>query len=320
MKQKPLLIFVFTLLLPLCAVPQKITADARLDSARVLIGDHVNVTLTVTTPTGTGVIIPALNAQALDTFGIELVSNSAVDTSVDGSNTTYYQTLTVTAFDSGNYVFPSIPVFTLDTQIAAVTSPLHFQVLTIQVDTTAAFRDIKQPAKEMLTFKEVLPYLLLGLAVAAAVLLAVYLVRKFYRKKTPKKVLPKPKPKVKPHIAALAALEDLRLKHLWQDGQVKLYYSELTDIVREYIDGRWEIDAPEMTSSEILDAVAALNLDKEIYEELRVILSTADLVKFAKWQPLPNEHDTCFKNAVSFVETTKEQADTQNNTNNAKKS
>lgn len=320
MKQKPLLIFVFTLLLPLCAVPQKITADARLDSARVLIGDHVNVTLTVTTPTGTGVIIPALNAQALDTFGIELVSNSAVDTSVDGSNTTYYQTLTVTAFDSGNYVFPSIPVFTLDTQIAAVTSPLHFQVLTIQVDTTAAFRDIKQPAKEMLTFKEVLPYLLLGLAVAAAVLLAVYLVRKFYRKKTPKKVLPKPKPKVKPHVAALAALEDLRLKHLWQDGQVKLYYSELTDIVREYIDGRWEIDAPEMTSSEILDAVAALNLDKEISEELRVILSTADLVKFAKWQPLPNEHDTCFKNAVSFVETTKEQADTQNNTNNAKKS
>ena len=320
MKQKTLVFWLLLTAAPLLALAQDFSATASIDSTRILIGDQLNVKLKITAPATAKIIIPQFNEKSLDTLGIDWVASSAIDTLNESGKRTYNQTITITAFDSGNYVFPAIAVLAADSQIIAATQPLYFEVLTVQVDTTAAFRDIKQPAKEMITFKEVLPYLLLGLAVAAAILLAVYLVRKFYRKKTPKKVLPKPKPKVKPHVAALAALEELRLKHLRQDGQVKLYYSELTDIVREYIDGRWDIDAPEMTSSEILEAVAALNLDSGTAEELRVILSTADLVKFAKWRPLPNEHDTCFKDAVKFVETTKEQTDTQTNTNNAKKS
>ena len=78
---------------------------------------------------------------------------------------------------------------------------------------------------------------------------------------------------------------------------------------REYIDNRWEIDAPEMTSSEILNEIDALKLSPELVEKLRFVLSTADLVKFAKWEPLPNDHDTCMKNAVLFVKETAEQTE-----------
>ena len=320
MKYKTLIFWILLTITPFMAFAQNCKATAQIDSTKILIGDQLNVKLTITAPTAANIIIPQLNAKSLDTLGIDWISNSAIDTTKENGISTYHQSITITAFDSGYYTFPPIKILSIDSQLLASTQPLYFEVQTVQIDTTAAFRDIKQPAKEMLTFKEILPYILLVLAAALVIALAVFLFKKFYHKKSPKKVLPKPKPKVKPHIAALTALEQLRLKHLWQDGMVKLYYSELTDIVREYLDGRWDIDAPEMTSSEILDAVATLNLDKEQADELRVILSTADLVKFAKWQPLPNEHDTCFKNAVRFVESTKEQTDTQSNTNNTKKS
>lgn len=318
MRQKSLIILILIIATPFLTWSQNYNATAKIDSNHILIGDQLNIKLTITAPSAANIIIPQPDAKGLDTLGIDLIGNSAIDTTKEGDKSVYNQTITITAFDSGYYVFPPIAILSVDSQILAATQPLQFEVVTIQVDTTAAFRDIKQPAKEMITFKEILPYILLCLATIAVIALVVFLIRKFYRKKSPKKALPKPKPKVKPHIAALEALENLRLKHLWQDGLVKLYYSELTDIIREYIDGRWEIDAPEMTSSEIIDAVARLQLDNDTKELLRTILSTADLVKFAKWQPLPNEHDTCFKNAVRFVETTKEQSEPQQNTDNTK--
>ena len=200
-----------------------------------------------------------------------------------------------------------------DSQLLAQSQALPFLVNTIAVDTTAAIRDIKGIAKVPLTFKEVLPYLLISIAVVAVIALLIWFIVKHERKNKPqKKVVKKAKPKEKPHITALKELEKLKIKKLWQNGQVKQYYSELTDILRTYIDGRYDINAMEMISSDILKELDTANLPQHLRKELEQTLTIADLVKFAKMEPLPDDHDRCFKQAVDFVQETAEKLTVDN--------
>lgn len=285
---------------------QTFQAKAVLDSNRILIGDQIHVDFTVTVPQNAAFIVPSVTQEALSGSGIDLVGSSAVDTTINGQNVSYHQQWTITAFDSGAYVFPSIPVLSPDSQLLAQSQALPFFVNTVAVDTTAAIRDIKGIAKVPLTFKEVLPYLLIGLAAAAVIALLVWFILKHESKSKPKKKVVKAKPKVKPHITALKELEKLKVKKLWQNGQVKQYYSELTDILRTYIDGRYDINAMEMISSDILKELEGKDLPQQLRKELEQTLGIADLVKFAKMEPLPDDHDRCFKQAVNFVHETAE--------------
>lgn len=292
---------------------QTFQAKAVLDSNRILIGDQIHVDLTVTVPQNAAFIVPSVTQEVLSGSGIDLVGSSAVDTTINGQNVSYHQQWTITAFDSGAYVFPSIPVLSPDSQLLAQSQALPFFVNTVAVDTTAAIRDIKGIAKVPLTFKEVLPYLLIGLAAAAVIALLVWFILKHESKSKPKKKVVKAKPKVKPHITALKELEKLKVKKLWQNGQVKQYYSELTDILRTYIDGRYDINAMEMISSDILKELEGKDLPQQLRKELEQTLGIADLVKFAKMEPLPDDHDRCFKQAVNFVhETAEKELKTEN--------
>ena len=292
---------------------QNFQAKAVLDSNRILIGDQIHVDFTVTAPQNTAFMVPEITQEALSGCGIDLVGSSGIDTSINGQNVSYHQQWTITAFDSGAYVFPSIPVLSPDSQLLAQSQALPFFVNTVAVDTTAAIRDIKAIARVPLTFKEILPYLLIGLAAAAVIALLVWFILKHERKNKPqKKVVKKTKPKEKPHITALKELEKLKVKKLWQNGQVKQYYSELTDILRTYIDGRYDINAMEMISSDILKELDEMGLPHKLHQELEQTLTIADLVKFAKMEPLPDDHDRCYKQAVSFVQETAEQLTVNN--------
>ena len=88
----------------------------------------------------------------------------------------------------------------------------------------------------------------------------------------------------------------------------KEYYTELTDVLRAYIKGRFGFNAQEMTSSEIIDKLLEVN-DKEAIKDLRELFLTADLVKFAKHTPLMNENDANLVNAIDFINDTKEKED-----------
>jgi len=299
-----------TLLFITCTLSQaqEYQAKAVLDSNRILIGDQIHVDFTVTAPQNTTFIVPTVTQEVLGASGIDLVSGSATDTTINGQMVSYHQQWTITAFDSGAYVFPSIPVLSADSQLLAQSQPLPFFVNTVAVDTTAAIRDIKGIAKVPLTFKEILPYLLITLAAAAVIALLVWFILKHERKnKSQQKVVKKSKPKEKPDITALKELEKLKLKKLWQSGQVKQYYSELTDIIRTYIDGRYDINAMEMITADILKELDDAGLPHKLHQELEQTLTTADLVKFAKMEPLPDDHDRCFKQAVEFVRETADQ-------------
>ena len=295
------------------SLAQEYRATAVLDSNQILIGDQIHVDFTLTTPQNATFIVPAVTQEVLSGSGIDLVGSSAMDTTVNGQSVSYHQQWTITAFDSGTYVFPSIPVLSPDSQLLAQSQALPFLVNTIAVDTTAAIRDIKGIAKVPLTFKEVLPYLLISIAVVAVIALLIWFIVKHERKNKPqKKVVKKAKPKEKPHITALKELEKLKIKKLWQNGQVKQYYSELTDILRTYIDGRYDINAMEMISSDILKELDTANLPQHLRKELEQTLTIADLVKFAKMEPLPDDHDRCFKQAVDFVQETAEKLTVDN--------
>jgi hypothetical protein len=221
---------------------------------------------------------------------------------------TYSRTFTFTIFEPGEYHFPQLPFLIRTPEspdfIEVLSNSASIIVTKPEVDLEADIRDIKTVWRIPITFKEILPYLLILLGVALLTFAGIFLYRK-WKKKEPLFVF-KPKPIVPAHVEALENLEKLRLKQLWQNNLVKEYYTELTDILRIYTEKELHINAVEMTSDELTDAIENSEIESklELLSLLRNTLPTADLVKFAKAMPLADEHDRSFKNVKQFVELT----------------
>ncbi|OFY16520.1 MAG: hypothetical protein A2X11_12465 [Bacteroidetes bacterium GWE2_42_24] len=297
-------------LIPLLAFA--ITAQAQegvkasVDTTHLVIGQPTHLTLTFRFPEGARTGWP----QWSDTLtgNIEILKRSKIDTlpAVNGL-TGLQQILTISVYDSGMYFVPPIQVgFRRENDTAPtlfVSNPIALMVNTVAVDTTKAFRDIKGLIKAPITFREILPVLGIGLGTVIIIIVAIWLIRRFLRKEPIFAV--RPKIALPPDVEAIKFLEALRLKKLWQNGQVKLYYTELSDIIRHYLERRFDIQAAEKTSSEIMTEVSQLKLDRETASYLEGVLLLADLAKFAKMEPLPLENDTALNSALSFVRETK---------------
>jgi len=115
----------------------------------------------------------------------------------------------------------------------------------------------------------------------------------------------KPAPPVPAHIVAIEALEKLRNEKLWQNNKHKQYYSGLSDILRTYLAGRFEVGAMEMTTDEIADALREVDIEHKSKMDLLSVLRDADLVKFAKATPEASENELAYDKAFYFVENTK---------------
>lgn len=321
MKQKFIVVVILFILFPFLANGQAFKATAKLDSTNILIGDYLKVHLEVVTPKGTSIIFPQINSKVIEEaqYPFDWIESSKIDTTVTSTEQIFKQTVTITAFDSGSYVFPSLPILALDSTLLAETNPLSFSVTTIPVDTTAAYKDIKGNLTTPLSLHEIWLYLkkygLLILVIAALIAVIIYSILKYGLRKRGKDQGAKLKavPKVKPHLIALKALEHLKKKKLWEQGKVKEYYSELTEIIRIYLEGRWGIYAMEMVSSEIIDALRNIDVIEGDIDPLVKMFSISDLVKFAKWDPLPTDHDMAFKSAKEFIEKTAETNDLNDN-------
>ncbi len=115
-------------------------------------------------------------------------------------------------------------------------------------------------------------------------------------------------PKLPPHQQALKEIERIKGDKTLRTADPKTYYTELTDVLRTYMEERFGFNAMEMTSSEIIDKLQEIN-DKESIKDLMYLFQTADLVKFAKHSPLMNENDMNLVNAVDFINNTKVEPD-----------
>ncbi len=291
---------------------QQIEVSSKIDTNLITIGDQFTLTLSLKKSVNQDVSFPML----LDTVSkeIEIVEEKPVDTlSISDNIISLQKKYTLTSFDSGMYVLPqfNFTINNTDTDTVSTQETILLQVLTLQVDTTQQkIADIKQPFEAPMTFMEFLDEYYMYI-LGALILIALIILGLWYRKKLkntePKQKQKAEKPKEPAHIIALRDLEQLKEEKLWQNNRVKEYYVELTNILRKYLYNRFDIYAMEMTSDEIVTEIKQLSeVNEELKNKTRQFLTIADFVKFAKANPLPNDHDTSMKTVYTFVEETKQ--------------
>ena len=305
MKRILYIILSFLLLAGTKGYSQIVTVNARLDTNEIMIGDQVVYEIEVTRNRDDLVKFPEFEEKLTDE--IEIVSKSPVDSFWSGKDQKYIlsQKLLLTAFDSGLYYIPPLEFLLIsqhnkDTIRSAAT---YLEVFPFPLDTTQTIRDIKAVENAPVSLSEVYPYILIVIFVGLLVWFVIYYFRK---KEKNQPLIGRPKIEEPPHIIAMRELERLKSEKLWQRKETKLYYSRLTEIIRRYIEGRFGIMAMEQTSDEILIEFEGQEiLSEDDYQLLRGMLSQADLVKFAKAEPLPDENETHFDSACAFVNNTR---------------
>ncbi|MHA4896169.1 hypothetical protein ACXZ1K_15565 [Pedobacter sp. PWIIR3] len=278
---------------------QSTTVGARLDKSDILLGGQTTLRLSASLPANGKITFPALS----DTISskIQIVEIGKLDTLKEESGRwKISRTYTITAFDAGVLTVPAFKFIGPDGEL--LTDPLPLQVEEVKVDTTKGVYDIKQPMTVKYGFIDWLKdngaLILLGFFLAI-LLIGLWFYYHKRRKKQP--VIQEVKPLVPPHVTAIKKLEELRDKRLWQQEEVKLYYSELTDIVREYLEKRYGIPAMEQTSDEIFTSLMKLDVTEENKVKLREVLLLADLVKFAKQKPVAADNEASMESAMLFV-------------------
>jgi hypothetical protein len=263
---------------------QKITVNASLDSTVLWVGNQAHLSFQISQQPKQKVITPLFSEHIVP--GIELVEPVKNDT-VKSPDGVYIitQRYVITAFEDSLHYIPAFPFICNGDTVWSKSLSLKV-VQPYQIDTAsqqiADIKPVLDPKLDLL------------------------IVRKYWQKKpifetTPEPILP-------PHILAINKLDSIKQSKAWQTGRFKEYHTELTDVIREYIEQVFDINSMEMTSDEILEHLMDLRIDnKSAYQALKQILQLADLVKFAKWNATPDEHETSLKNAYLFVnQTTKE--------------
>ena len=291
-----------------------------LDSNAIMIGDQINYEFGITLPKDMIVNWPMF-ADTL-TSNIEIIKRGNIDTTYSYSDISLAQKLVITSFDSGYFAIPPVDFkFKHENDsnyFSSSTGTLFLQVYVPEVDTSNAFRPVVGPIKEPYTFRELLPTILAIVGVLLLIGLIIYYIIK--RRKNQPVFQRKPKPLIPAHILAINKLEELRHNKVWQSGHLKKYYSELTNIIREYMKNRYNFDALEMTSYEILEKLNEFDINKEVMSKMDGVLNLSDMVKFAKAVPTALENDQGLNHCVDFVNETKKiseptQTEEDNNTN-----
>lgn len=269
-------------ILTVLSISVQAQVKASFDSVSILIGSQTTLTISGTSQYPTTEELSQDGLVALEQW---------YDT-IDGN---ILQRTTITSFDEGDHFLRYTPDDSLLLTVNDVAN----------VDTTSLdIKDIAGLMEEPYTFWEIFRWILLAMGIAALIAGGIWLARYIIRKRRENQpIIPMPKAPQKPaDQRALDALEALRTKQLWQQGKLKEYHTDLTDILRQFLEECYAIPSTEMTSDQTLDAFESTRTcTTESKEILRRILLTADMVKFAKSEPLPHEHDRSMSDAKAFV-------------------
>ena len=278
--KKILLYFLFTT----AVFGQQKQVTTSIDTTKNKIGAEFKLTLKTNVDTLSKVVFP--NAR---NFGaLEVIQSYPIDTIRKDDRYELVKKYGLTQFDSGRYMIPSVKI--LINKKAFLSDSVQVEVANVQVDT------LKQ---KMYDIKDIVPanegigdwwkYLLVLLLIAGIGAFIYWYIKKRQKEKIEEEIYKTPIEK------ATSLLNNLEKKELWQQGEVKEYYSQLTDIVRNYIEEAIEIPAMESTTSELIEGLKVaskkkkMKLSQETIDNLFVVLKQADLVKFAKSKPLDFE-------------------------------
>lgn len=298
-------IFTYIILMTFCAFPalaQDVVVEATLDSASILIGEQLKLKAVVSCEKGAKVKFSNYDKGEI-LPGLEVLKASQVDTAVinDGKRWELTREYTLTAFDSAVY---SIPRFEVDVNGKKFLSraEMGLKVNTVEVDMEhpEQMRPLKAPVDIAFVWSPRIVLLCL-LPIIALLVFFVLAVRVSISRPIVRRV--KVVPPTPPQQTAIAAIDNLKASEKEGEKQ-KEYYMQLTDILRSYIVERFGFNAREMTTGEILDHLRSTG-DNGALEELQQILTTADLVKFAKYEASLLESDRNLLQAAQYVQTTK---------------
>ena len=297
-----ILLFIFLLNL----VSQTVDANnvvmyAKMDSSAIWQGEQISIKLEVVQDKDAQVEL--LIPQGKLTEEIEIIKVTDGDTTdIKNNRIQIDREIIITSFDSGFYSIPPIKsVLNSDT---FSTESLSLKVVPVQVDQeNLDLKDIKDVWSPRFVIFDYIPsYVWVILLILLFAGVGVYLYRKYFRNKETQET--EAETMIIPHEKALEELYKLKEEKLWQSGQEKQYYTQLIDILREYIDSRFSINAMEMTTTEILASLRANKETKLVENNMKTILEVADFVKFAKMRPLPEDNEASMRNAIKFVELT----------------
>jgi hypothetical protein len=308
---KKILIILLSIITPAIYTNLKaqIAVSASIDSVQMFIGEQAKLTIQALQPQDHTLQFPIFSDSI--TSNLELVSTLKPDTVLlENSMLQVTNTYIVTSFDSALVYHPGFEIKAGDN--IYLTNPISIKIVDMPIDTTQQaitdIKDIYQPPIDWMFYLTIAGCTILAVLIIA---LIIYLLNKYLKSRNTNQSEPQPEPidPRKAHEIAYDELEALRQKQLWQSQQFKTYYTELTEILRRYISNRYAIDAMEQTSDDILSEFRRNKELKDKKAEIKLlndVLQLADLVKFAKWQPLPDECERSFHQVTQFIDQTKE--------------
>ena len=285
----------------ICA--QNVILNAKLDTFAIRIGEQTKARLELSVDSGYDVVLPELKKAKL-TEGIEILESNESVQDAAGGRKNYIQEYLITSFDSTRYEIP--PFGVVIDKDTFVSNRLLLDVYSVEID-TANINNIAGPTEVIdvkLTWEEVRDAIYLAI-ILIVVTIALVLTTISLIKNKPIIRIVKVKPKLPSHVVAISKIDEIKNNEsLTAEGNEKEYYTQLTDVLRVYMNDRFGIDAQEMTTSEIIDEMLKIK-DKESIKELRQILEFSDLVKFAKMKPTERDNRLNMANAIEFVNETK---------------
>lgn len=281
--------------------------SAKMDSTLLLMGKKTSIHVEIVQDKGIKGYFVNESADTLNKY-VEISARLKADTVDIGNNREQInRDIIIQSFDSGMYVIPAFEyVVGKDTFLS---KELTLKVLPVKVDSLSTIHDFKAVAEPPFFFTDYLPeflvdYWWLILIILLLSAFGIYAYFKWFKKgKVP--FMGKPEIVIPPFDEAIMKLTQLKSEKLWEAGQDKEYYTRLTDILRNYIDRRFGINAMEMTSSQIIDVLRRNEETMPVNDQLNKILEMADFVKFAKMRPLPEDNEVSYQRAVNFVNETK---------------
>ncbi|WP_420552235.1 BatD family protein [Tenacibaculum aiptasiae] len=290
-------LFYIFLLISSIGFSQSNKVQVEVDTTNIRIGEQFQYKISVDDTEN--VIIPKLNnlkgLEVVDTLKIDTIKNKLV------------QKYILTGFDSGSFYIPQQQIFIKNQ--AYLTDSLLINVATVAIDTTKIKKfPIKGIKGEPYQFDDFKNYIYWAIAILILIGLIIYYFV-FRKKKEEQETVVVPL--LPPYEEAIQKLQELDSKLLWQNNHVKKYYSELTGIVRSYIERELNIPALESTTDELIDTLKdfdetkSIETTKETIQKLKELLQESDLVKFAKSKPLSHEIEQDRKDAKDVIDNLK---------------
>lgn len=283
-----------------------VAISASTDTTVVTMGDQTRLHVSFTRPAGNGDSIRIVNLPEVDKeYSGVLIVSAKSDTSetAPGKEQVNYDFL-IQAFDPGMVTFSPLAAVVGSSTDTVFSDIVSLKVLPVEVDSLETINPIAGVVAPHSRWYDIFPswsvWVLLAMAALGVIGAVIYFL--MHRKET---AIIRRKVVVPPYELAMSRLNELQQRKLPENGHDKEYYTELVDILRQYLQGRFGINAMEMTTTQIVKALRSNQETRMTAEQMKPVLDIADFVKFAKVRPMPEDNVKSFSTAVNFVEQTK---------------